>query len=84
MTNHNVYSEELIWKSIWRRWLTKRKEHPLLSIIIPIHFIDPLYQIFIFMSLTENSKKKWIEEHLKSEEIKINVHKSTNVKLVNL
>lgn len=57
MTNnnvHNVYSEELIWKSIWRRWLTKRKEHPLLSIIIPIHFIDPLYQRFIFMPLTEN------------------------------
>ena len=69
MTNHNVYSEKLIWKSISRRWVTNRKEHPLLSIIIPIHFLDPFYQRFIYMYWTNNSKK-WIEEHLEKKEIK--------------
>ena len=92
MTNHNVHSKKLIWKSISRRWWSKRIKHPLLSILfLPIHFFDPIYQRYIFIRYVTENPKKWIEEYLKEEEInlkeeekKIDVHKSTNVELVNL
>ena len=84
-TVHNVYSEKLIWKSIGRRWITNFNEHPLLSMItIPLNILDPFYQRLIFLPFIAGSSKKWIEQHLKSEEIKFDVHKSSNVELVDL
>ena len=80
MTNNNVYSKELIWKSICRRWITNRKEHPWFSMItLPLNLLDPFYQKYIYLTFTSQNSIKWIEQYLKLEEIKINVHESSNV-----
>lgn len=82
--NTLVYSEKLIWKSIGRKWITDRIEHPLSSMLtLPLNLLDPFYQRFIYLPFLEiqtaGSSKKWVEQYLNEEEINIVVHNSSNV-----
>ena len=75
-TLNNVYSEKLIWKSIGRKWITDRIEHPLSSMLtLPLNLLDPFYQRFIYLPFLEiqtaGSSKKWVEQYLNEEEINI-------------